>query len=251
MVLSAEFSRETFEDLLDQHELITEINQTIRAALNGARERGYEEDAIQAALMVGGSSQIPAVQRALRQTFGRERVRFERPLDAVARGAAAFIAGVDFYDHIQHDYALRYLNPEKGKHEFRTIITRGTSYPTAEPVTTISIKPSHENQTHLGLDIFELSEQRQRSHQTVELVFDPSGAARIRPVTPHEQEVRAQFWMNEENRTFLNAEPPAKPGKARFEIEFRIDENKRLTINARDLETGRLTHKDYPVVKLT
>lgn len=251
MVLSAEFNRESFEDLLDQHELITEINQTIRAALNGARERGYEEDSIQAALMVGGSSQIPAVQRALRQTFGRERVRFERPLDAVARGAAAFIAGVDFYDHIQHDYALRYLNPEKGKHEFRTIITRGTSYPTTEPVTTISIKPSHENQTHLGIDIFELSEQRQRNHQAVELVFDPSGAARIRPVTPHEQEVRTQFWMNEENRTFLKAEPPAKPGKARFEIEFRIDENKRLTINARDLENGRLTHKDYPVVKLT
>jgi molecular chaperone DnaK len=223
----------------------------VRAALNGARERGYDEDSIQAALMVGGSSQIPAVQRTLRQIFGRERVRFERPLDAVARGAAAFIAGVDFYDHIQHDYAIRYVNPAKGKHDFKTIVTRGTSYPTSGPVARLSIKASYENQPHLGIDIYELSEQRQRTRQAIELVFDPSGAARIRPLTPDDQERRTQFWMNENNRTFLTAEPPARHGEARFEVEFHIDENKRLTINARDLLTGRLTHKDYPVVKLT
>ena len=34
-------------------------------------------------------------------------------------------------------------------------------------------------------------------------------------------------------------------------VEFGIDGNKRLLITARDLRTGRLTHKDYPVVKLT
>lgn len=249
--LSAEFTRASFEDLLDRHDLFTEINHTVRAALNGARERGYNEDAIQSALMVGGSSQIPAVQRTLRQIFGRERVQFDRPLDAVARGAAAFIAGVDFYDHIQHDYAIRYVNPQKGKHDFRTIVTRGTAYPTPGPVARLSIKASYDNQRHLGIEIYELAEQRQRPAQGIELVFDPSGAARIRPLTPDDQERRTQFWMNEHNRTFLTADPPARHGEPRFEVEFLIDENKRLTINARDLLTGRLTLKDYPVVKLT
>ena len=87
--------------------------------------------------------------------------------------------------------------------------------------------------------------------QPVELVFDPSGAARITRLTPAEQEKRAMFWMNEHNQTFLTAEPPARRGEARFEVEFSVDENKRLTITARDIITGRLTHKDYPVVKLT
>ena len=250
-VLAAEFTRTSFEELLDQHDLFTEINQTVRSALNGARERGYSEDSIQAALMVGGSSQIPSVQRTLRQIFGRERVRFDRPLDAVARGAAAFIAGVDFYDHIQHDYAIRFVNPEKGKHDFKTIVKHGTDYPSTEPIIRLSIKASYDKQHHLGIEIFELAENRQRATQAIELVFDPSGAARIRHLTPDDQERRTQFWMNEHNRTFLTADPPASHGEARFEVEFLIDENKRLTINARDLLTGRLTHKDYPVVKLT
>ncbi len=129
-VMAADFTRAGFEELLDQHDLFTEINQTIRSAINAATERGYDESSIQAVLMVGGSSQIPAVQRTLRQIFGRERVKFNRPLDAVARGAAAFVAGVDFFDHIQHDYAIRYVNPEKGKYDYRTIVQRGTPYPT-------------------------------------------------------------------------------------------------------------------------
>jgi hypothetical protein len=59
------------------------------------------------------------------------------------------------------------------------------------------------------------------------------------------------IWINGHTPTFLEADPPARQGEARFEVEFGIDGNKRLLITARDLVTGRLTHRDYPVVKLT
>lgn len=252
MVLSAEFSRRRFEELLDQHELYTEINQTMRAAIHAATERGYDESAIQSVLMVGGSSQIPSVQRTLRQMFGRENVNFHRPLDAVARGAAAFVAGVDFFDHIQHDYAIRYIDPQKGNYDYRRIVERGTQYPTKEPVITLAVKASYDEQVNMGLAIYELGEQRLRKNiHPVELVFDPSGAARITRLTADDQEKRSMFWMNEHNQTFLTANPPAKRGETRFTVEFMIDENKRLTITARDIVTGQLIHKDYPVVKLT
>ena len=71
------------------------------------------------------------------------------------------------------------------------------------------------------------------------------------PVTPREEEQRSIFWMNEQNPTFLIAEPPAEQGEARFEVEFNIDANKRLTLTARELTTGSLALKNYPVVKLT
>src|SRR5207248_8911638 len=116
------------------------IDQTIRHALNSARERGYEEENLHRILMVGGGSLIPAVQRTLQRIFGRERVMLERPLDAVARGAAAFVAGVDFFDHIQHSYAIRFLNRDKGGYDFRTIVPRGTPYPTLEPLARLSVK---------------------------------------------------------------------------------------------------------------
>lgn len=250
-VLEATLRPDQFEALLDQHEAFTTIDRTVRRALNRTRERGYQEEDIKAVLAVGGSSQIPAVQQLLRRIFGKEQVRLHRPLDAVARGAAAFVAGVDFYDHIQHDYAIRYLDRQKGDYSFHPIVQQGTPYPTGEPVARLNVKASHEGQTHLGLAIFELGEQQQKSRSAVELVFDPSGAARVVPVSTDETDRRTHFWMNEGNPTFLTVETPVQPGEICYEVEFSIDPNKRLLISARNLKTGQTTHRDYPVVKLT
>jgi molecular chaperone DnaK len=251
-LLTAELTRPQFEELLDAHDAFSGIDRTIRRALNAARERGYAEEDIKAALMVGGSSQIPAVQRTLRRIFGRERVMLDRPLDAVARGAAAFVAGVDFYDHIQHDYAIRWTNPRTGRHEYRTLVKRGTPYPTMEPVAELTIKATYDGQTQLGIAIFELGEARRGvDAQPLELVFDPSGGVRVMPISAADIERRGRFWMNEHNPTFLSLAAPVERGQRCFDVSFSIDGNKRLLITARDLTTGLLSHKDYPVVKLT
>lgn len=251
MALAAEFTQVSFEELLDRHDAFAAIDRTIRRALNNARERGYSEEQVKSVLMVGGSSQIPSIQNTVRRIFGRERVKLNRPLDAVARGAAAFVAGVDFFDHIQHDYGIRYVNRDKGDYDYRVIVQRGTPYPTPEAVARLSVKATYDGQTQLGIAIYEIGERAHGSaNGLVELVFDPSGAARVVQLSPDEQEQRSLFWMNEHSPTFLNADPPAQQGEARFEVAFSIDYNKRLLITVRDLKTGKLTHKDYPVVKL-
>ncbi len=250
-VLGAEFTRAQFEDLLDQHDAFSQIDKTIRRALNAARERGYTEDHVNSVLMVGGSSLIPSIQKTVQRIFGKERVRLERPLDAVARGAAAFVAGVDFYDHIQHDYAIRWVNPKNGEYDYWPIVKRGTPYPSAEPVARMTVKATYPGQAELGISIFEIGQRRERGEApAVELVFDPSGAARVVKVAPDEEDRRSRFWVNEHSPTFLPANPPAQQGEPRFAIEFGIDQNKRLLITARDKKTGQVTHRDYPVVKL-
>ena len=251
-VLRTSFTRGEFEDLLDQHDTFSQIDGTIRRALNGAHERGYSEDHIAAVLMVGGGSLIPSVQKTVQRIFGRDSVRLERPMDAVARGAASFAAGVDFYDHIQHDYAVRWVNPKKGSYDFKVIVKRGTPYPSEESVARMTIKASYPGQTELGIAIFEISQrQRRESSASVELVFDPSGAARVVQLSPEEEDRRHYFWLNEHCPLFLAANPPAQPGEPRFAVEFGIDMNKRLLLTARDLKTGRVIHRDHPLVKLT
>ena len=250
--LQGVLTRQQLEDQLDAHGAFTRIDQAIRRALNGARDRGYDEEHVKAALMVGGSSLIPSVQQTVQRIFGRDRVMLRRPLDAVARGAAAFVAGVDFYDHIQHDYAFRYVDPQKGDYEYRVIVGRGTPYPTQAPVARLTVKASHDGQTQLGIAIFELGERRKpQEARPVELVFDPQGAARLRSLTPEEDDRQYLFWINEHHPTFLNAQPPARRGEPRFEVEFGIDANKRLLITARDLVGGRVVLRDHPVVRLT
>ena len=250
--LSAEFTRGQLEDLLDEHDTFRTIDKTIRHALQHAHERGYQEEHIKAVLMVGGSSQIPSIQKTVKRIFGKDRVMVNRSLDAVARGAAAFVAGVDFYDHIQHDYAIRHVNREKGGYDYRVLVERGTPYPTSKALDSFTVKAAYDGQTQLGIAIYEVGERTRRSGgSAMELVFDPSGAARISATTPEEEESRSYFWMNEHNPTFLTANPPARQGEARFEVAFAIDENKRLLITTRDIHRNQTIFEDYPVVKLT
>lgn len=241
----------SFEDLMDRRELYSRIDRVVRRAVRAAASRGYDEDDLSAVLMVGGSSLIPSVRRTMERIFGRERVLSDRPLDAVARGAAAFAAGAGFYDHIQHDYAVRWFDRKRGRYEYRTCVTAGTPYPTTEPVHTMTVRATHDGQRELGIAIYEIGGRRRGGAGATELVCDPSGAWRVRAVSPDDEDSRSRFWINEENPTFLLAEPPAKAGEARFRVEFGVDGNKRLLLTAYDMATGRATHRDYPVVKLT
>ena len=64
-VLGAEFTRRHFENILDEQGVFTQIDRTLRRALNDARDRGYSEEQIKSVLMVGGSSQIPSIQQTI------------------------------------------------------------------------------------------------------------------------------------------------------------------------------------------
>ncbi|NTU74981.1 MAG: Hsp70 family protein [Anaerolineaceae bacterium] len=249
--LKSSYNRNEFEDLLEKNNLFTDINKTVRAALNQAREKGYDEESVMSVLMVGGSSQIPAVQKVLRQIFGREKVKCDRPMDAVVRGAAAFVGGAEFFDHIQHNYSIRYLDPKTGVYKYQTIVPRGTIYPTQEPVTRLTVKAAFDGQTDLGIAIFEMSGAQKHAEPQFEMIFDPAGAARIMQVSAEQFEQRSMFWMNESAPTFITASPPAKLGEPRFEVEFNVDQNKRLIITARDRINGKLIFQEYPVIKLT
>jgi molecular chaperone DnaK len=158
--LSAEFNRADLEALLDRHGLALQINRTISRAINLAQEKGYGEDDISAVLMVGGASMMPYVQRVVRSRFAPGRVYLDRPMDAVARGAASFVAGSDFYDHIHHDYAVRWFNPATAKADYKVIIPRGTAYPTPDAIATEVVVATWDGQELLGIFIYEIPTRR-------------------------------------------------------------------------------------------
>lgn len=250
--LSLHLTRRDFDDLLDAHDLMLTIHQTLQRALGMSAERGYAEDGIKAVLSVGGSGLIPAVHRTLEQHFGRERVQTGRPMDAVARGAAAFAAGVSFYDFIQHDYALRHTDMDSGEYRYRTLLKAGTPYPTEKPLATVTIKATYDGQTQFGLDIFELGFRRDGSGGgPVELVFDPQGAVQLTQVGNREAADRTRFWINEQSPTFLSTARGAAQGEPCFRLEFGVDANKRLTVTATDLQSGEVPFSRHPVVRLT
>ncbi|MBC6417557.1 MAG: hypothetical protein GDA44_01550 [Prochloron sp. SP5CPC1] len=49
----------------------------------------------------------------------------------------------------------------------------------------------------------------------------------------------------------MTAKPAPQEGEKCFQVQFSLNGNKQLLITARDLRSGKVTHRDYPVVKLT
>ena len=250
--ISAHVTRGDFEDLLDAHDALAVMSQTIQRALAASAERGYSQDDLKSVLAVGGSGLIPAVRKTLERQFGRERVQTRRPMDAVARGAAAFAAGVAFYDHIQHDYALEHTDLETGERRYRTLLKAGTPYPTEKPLATVTIKATYDGQSRFGLNVFELGYARKATaERPLELVFDPQGNVQLTQLSQHEADARTRFWVNEKSPTFLEASHAVKGGEPCFRVSFEIDENKRLVITVEDLKTGQELLSHAPVVRLS
>lgn len=249
-VISADYTRSQFENMLENKDAYATIDRTIRRALADSRERGFDVDDIKMVLMVGGCSQIPSIQSTLKRIFGSKKVKMDRPLDAVARGAASFIGGRSFDDYIQHDYAIRHRNSKTQRYEYRTLVKKGSTYPSDGPIDTIKVKATQNGQEEFIMQIFEIGDKANKHQDGFELFFDETGTARLNAVSAEDMDQRNMFWINERNRTLLTAKPPAMEGQERFEVSFSIDQNRRLLITTRDLLSGHLIHSDYPVVKL-
>jgi len=254
-VVAHEYTRGALEDLLEANGLYTKLSTIFDLAEAQARDHGYDRDALRACLMVGGSSLIPSVRRLVRTRYG-DRVHAGRPFDAVAIGAAAYAAGAGFDDRVRHAYALRPFDRGKGDYIYQVIVRAGTPYPCTvtrpdrpEQPLAITVKASHEQQTKLGLQIYEVSHRESLScgAEGMDLVFDQNGAARYRKREDVEDATHRPIG----SPTFILADPPAKLGDPRFQASFTIDGNKRLCVTVRDNQIGKTLMRDYPMVKLT
>jgi molecular chaperone DnaK (HSP70) len=242
--------RAEFEKLLRDGDILGRVGRGLRKALDDAATRGYRSAEIAAVFLVGGSSLIPAVQDLLRIQFDPAIVHLDRPLEAVAAGAAAIAGGHELHDHIQHDYAIRHVGPD-GDYQFETLVQAGTPYPTPEPVKSVSIKAIHPRQRRLGINIYELAHATYRDVSAdLEIVFDADGGARAVAVGAQQRTEQAMRWLNEDSPTFLEANPPAAAGADRFRLDFRIDAQKRLTVSAFDLDRKIWVLDRQPVVRL-
>jgi len=249
--LEAELSRSEFEEILKSKEVIRKTNMTLQDAIYEARSRGVEPEDVGAVFMVGGTSLIPRVVDIVRDCFPAERVMYDSPLEAVAKGAASIAGGYEATDYIQHEYAIRHVDSSTGMYSYRTIVNQGTRFPTTEPVFKQMVQATHDGQIRLGIQIFEVaSKAALDSSSGVELQMDADGGLRLVQNSPQKQEERRRSHLNENSPTFLEAHPPAKARENRFRVDFQIDGLRRLTLTAYDIVNNKYVLTNQPVVKL-
>ncbi len=244
-VQALELTKQQFIDILEDNEFFAKVDRTIQGAeLSAKYDYGYKREKLAGLFMVGGTSIIPDLQKQLKRNFGKERVEVSRPLDSIADGAAAFASGASLFDHIQHDYAIEVHNIKAQKTQMKVIVQRGEKYPSDEPVASEIIKAVIYGQTKFQILIYEISKEEVESgSEFVDLAQ-----------TSTSDDVTLRYvCLNKEQPTLLETKRPVMKDCPALQIDFRIDENKHLTIDTFRFESNSRKvqqHKDLLVVRL-
>jgi molecular chaperone DnaK len=176
-----------------------------RKALEDAK-LGVED--IDNVVLVGGMTRMPAVQQAVKQFFGKEAQRGVNPDEVVAAGAAlqgAALSGDEAVEVLLLDVTPLSLGVETGGGVFTSLITRNTTIPTEKSeIFTTSV----DNQSFVPVHV-----------------------------------LQGERPMASDNRSLARFEltgiPPAPRGVPKIQVTFRIDADGVVTVDAKDLGTGR------------
>ncbi|MEM9237209.1 MAG: Hsp70 family protein [Verrucomicrobiota bacterium] len=196
-------TREDFERLIQP--LVRRTIDCCRAAMSDAGIGNLELDAV---VMVGGSTRIPAVQKAVASCFEREPDLSQHPDEAIALGAAiqAGVLSGAMRKMVLLDVTPLSLGIETFGGLMNVLIPRNTTIPC-------------------------------KAGEMFTNAVAGQGSMRIR-VLQGEREMARDNWQLGD---FDVAFEPAAKGRARVGVQFRIDENGLLEVLARDVETGRDT----------
>lgn len=238
-----ELERDRFEAILAEHQFFDNLDECMNRVLQQARRQGLEIGDIDAVLLVGGTVQIPAVQRWIEQYFDTAKIRCDKPFEAIASGALQLSQGTEVKDFLYHSYGIRYWNRRENCHSWHSLIKSGQSYPMSEPVELV-LGASVENQPSIELIIGELGAETGGT----EIYFD--GDRLIAKQLAGKTSVQP---LNDKDgaRSIAQLTPPGYPGSDRIKVLFRVDDRRFLRISVEDLLTNQTLLDDKPVVQLS
>jgi molecular chaperone DnaK (HSP70) len=237
-------TRDRFEQILQERQFFDRLDASMNQVIQQAKRQGIELADIGAVLMVGGTSQIPAMQTWIEKYFDLSKIRSDKPFEAIAHGALQLDQGVEVKDYLYHGYGIRYWDRRLNAHNWHPIIKTGQVYPMEKPVE-LTLSASVSNQPSIELIIGELASN---NNQT-EVYFDGDRLI-TRNLATNQLNVQT---LNDKDgsRSIAELDPPGEPGHDRIKLKFQVDKKRFLRITVDDLLTSRTIVMDEPVVELS
>jgi molecular chaperone DnaK len=183
------------------------IDRTLVACRDALVSAGIQASDVQNVILVGGMTRMPAVQRAVKELFGREPHKGVNPDEVVAMGAAIQGAALDgqIEEVLLLDVTPLSIGVETGGGVMTVLIPRNTTVPTeaSETFTT-----SVDNQSFVPIHVLQGERDMAADNQSLGK-FELAGI------------------------------PPAPRGVPKIDVTFAIDANGLLQVEAKDAATGR------------
>ena len=200
--LTLNLSRSKFDQLIEKF-----VHKTLKPVKNALKDASLTIKDIDEVLLVGGSTRIPAVQAAVEKLFGKKINSSVNPDEVVALGAA--VQGGVFTGQVSDILLLDVTPLSLGIETQGGIMTVLIERNTTIPCTKSEIYSTAENnQTMVAVHVLQGERQFAKDNKTL-------------------------------GRFNLIGIPPAPRGVPQIEVQFDIDANGIVSVNAKDRATGR------------
>ncbi|NEP13663.1 MAG: Hsp70 family protein [Symploca sp. SIO2C1] len=235
--------RNSFETILKERQFFEILDEMMAQLLQQGRGSGIEVSDINAVLLVGGTVKIPAVQSWVQQYFDSDKIRCEKPFEAIAQGALQLSQGIEIQDFLYHNYGIRYWDRRNNCHNWHSLIKAGQVYPMNQPVELV-LGASIENQPRIELVVGELGADT----STTEVYFEGDRLI-TRQIGGGKTSVQA-LNDREGARSIAQLDPPGNPGSDRIKIQFWVDAQRSLRVSVEDLLTNQTLLDNQSVAQL-
>ena len=244
-----ELTREKFDELTK--DLVNRTISLTRQMFAEAAKKGFSESDIDEILLVGGSSRMPQIAKAVREAFGKD-VRMFDPDEAVAKGAAIYAAHLNEFNAAVNEIAER---ENRTVEEVREAIDEGKiriGGLTDTPLSIVNVS----SRTY-GTDIVSRGENKLLNIIFKNQELPAHGTDTVYPLEDNQRSVHFSILESFASDTvcdlaagteigFTDMElPPGTTRDTPIEVTFTLDESGLLKLKAVEMLQGRTVEASF------
>jgi len=217
-------SKEIFEKIIIENNLINHLNSLLKDLLNQARGKFCTVDDLSAIILVGGGTQIPLIKEWITQKISKIEIKSPPPIESIALGALAMTPGVKIKDILTKGLSIRLFNRREQKHFWHPIFCKGQTWPTENPFKLI-LQASQNNQKVFEIIIGETKKERE-----YDVIFE-NGLPKLSEVQSQEKIIQ---WNKKPFKIVI--ENVSNIGEDNLTLFFKINKKADLSVKCFDIK---------------
>ena len=217
-------SKEIFEKILIDNNLLNHLDSLLKDLLNEARGKFCTVDDLSAIILVGGGTQIPLIKEWIKSKIPKIQIKSPPPIESIATGALAMTPGVKIKDILNKGLSIELFNRREQKKFWHPIFCKGQTWPNETPFKLI-LQASKNNQK-----IFEIIIGETKKDREYDVIYE-NGLPKLSEIQSAEEIIK---WDKESLK--IELQNKSNLGEDNLKLFFKITKKADLLVKCFDIK---------------